>query len=594
MIFKIILGLFFLINTVESFNNYDKSKESDQKEYATNQQPDTQKVLWNFVDIAKKVKDRTVCVAAVQTSSDEEEELARRFANTPLEEFFKNFFDKDKAKRVHVAGSGFFIKVDRDAAYIVTNNHIVENVTNARIILSDKTEIPAVVHGTDPRSDLAVLKIDMRKVPESKRSMIQPMEWGDSDQKEVGEWVLAIGNPFGLGNTVTHGIISAKSRDLRIGGSNTFNDDFIQHSAQINMGNSGGCLVDVDGRVIGVNTLIITPGHGGNVGIGFAIPSNIAKNVCTQLIEKKKIQRGALGIQVQDFTPEMAESLELKYKSGAVIAFLDPKGPAAKAKLQVGDVIVKFDNTEVTSASKLSRAVGDANVATEHEITVIRNRQEKTFKVVLGDFDEINKTKKPDDTNKKMISILGMSLIDAQDANEKMLPQSGYSDEEIRGALIVNVNPNSSAGELGLMGGDIIEEVNQQPILSAQNFVDAVKESRKQKQKSIYIRVKRDRAVRFLSLKTDEDENAVNEIKEDKSQSRDEHSSKEEESQASPDQEVPKKEEDHTDSFERREKGQTFDWFRNFEGFMKKFESLMKNFGRKWETVEQNNKRIYK
>lgn len=593
MIFKIILGLFFLINTVESFNNYDKSKESDQKEYATNQQPDTQKVLWNFVDVVKEVKDRTVCVVAVRTSSDEEEELAKRFANTPLEEFFKNFFDKDKVKREHVAGSGFFIKVDSDAAYIVTNNHIIENVTNAKILLNDKTEIPAVVHGTDPRSDLAVLKIDMHKVPESKRSMIQPMEWGDSDQKEVGEWVLAIGNPFGLGNTVTEGIISAKSRDLGAGGGNTFNDDFIQHSAQINMGNSGGCLIDAEGRVIGVNTMFMACA-GGSVGISFAIPSKIAKNVITQLIAKRKIQRGALGIQVQDFTPEMAESLGVKkYKSGAVIAFLDPKGPAAKAKLQVGDVIVKFDNTEVTSASKLSRAVGDANVATEHEITVIRNRQEKTFKVVLGDFDEINKTKKPGDTNKKMISILGMSLIDAQDANEKMLPQSGYSDEEIRGALVVNVNPNSSAGELGLMGGDIIEEVNQQPILSAQNFVDAVKESRKQKQKSIYIRVKRDRAVRFLSLKTDEDENAVNEIKEDKSQSRDEHSSKEE-SQASPDQEVPKKEEDHPDSFERREKGQTFDWFRNFEGFMKKFESLMKNFGRKWETVEQNNKRIYK
>lgn len=585
MIFKIILGLFFLINTVESFNNYDKSKESNQKEYATNQQPDTQKVLWNFVDIAKKVKDRTVCVAAVQTSSDEEEELARRFANTPLEEFFKNFFDKDKAKRVHVAGSGFFIKVDRDAAYIVTNNHIVENVTNARIILSDKTEIPAVVHGTDPRSDLAVLKIDMRKVPESKRSMIQPMEWGDSDQKEVGEWVLAIGNPFGLGNTVTHGIISAKSRDLSIGGSNTFNDDFIQHSAQINMGNSGGCLVDVDGRVIGVNTLIITPGHGGNVGIGFAIPSNIAKNVCTQLIEKKKIQRGALGIQVQDFTPEMAESLELKYKSGAVIAFLDPKGPAAKAKLQVGDVIVKFDNTEVTSASKLSRAVGDANVATEHEITVIRNRQEKTFKVVLGDFDEINKTKKPGDTNKKMISILGMSLIDAQDANEKMLPQSGYSDEEIRGALVVNVNPNSSAGELGLMGGDIIEEVNQQPILSAQNFVDAVKESRKQKQKSIYIRVKRDRVIRFLSLKTDEDENPVNDSG-DKAQ-RNNDSSDEKKSQNDSKSSAFKKEKKHPDVLEKREKGAGANLF-------EKFEDIMKHFWGKGKVIDQDDKRIYR
>ncbi|MDR0631512.1 MAG: trypsin-like peptidase domain-containing protein [Holosporales bacterium] len=456
-----------------------------------------------FSEVVARITNSVVSIVAVQTQKPDEriEQFGRNFHGSPFEDFFRNFSGANaQPRRVSVGGSGFFIHVNDEYAYVATNNHIVENVVKVKILLSDKTELPAVVHGTDPRTDLAVLKIDLKDVSKEARHMIVPLKWGDSSKADVGQWVLAIGNPFGLGNTVTHGIVSATSRDIPNSG-HSLSDDFLQHSAQINQGNSGGCLVNVHGEVIGINTVIITP-SGGNVGIGFAIPSNNARRIVSQLIDDKRVRHGALGVSVQDFDKDMAEGLGLKkYKNGAIVARVEPDGPASKAGIRDGDIIVKFDDIEVSGKSKLSRAVGDARVDTTHKVVVLRKVGGDEFKefsidVKLGDFDIINGNASLDGApaDNKPISILGMTLADSSKGSEE------------KGVGVLNVKPDSAAEEAGITSGDFLTEVNRIPVLFARDFRDAVLKALDSGKRYLTIRVKRDKFDRFVAIRIDEDD----------------------------------------------------------------------------------------
>ncbi|GHS91334.1 hypothetical protein AGMMS49949_01540 [Alphaproteobacteria bacterium] len=469
--------------------------------------------LFDFTPVVRKVIGSVVSIWVTQarpnSGEDELSQLSKKFSGTPFEDFFKNFSGKDGApKKVHVTGSAFFIGIDAKNAYLATNAHIVENAVKTKILLNDKSEIPAVVHGIDSRTDLAVVSIELSDLSKEQRKNLVPLSWGDSSKTEVGQWVIAIGNPFSLGNTVTHGIISAKSRDLDYVGGATLTDDFIQHSAQINVGNSGGCLLDTNGNVIGINTVIVTP-SGGNVGIGFAIPSNNAKKVIDQLLKNKKVQHGALGVSVQDFTKEMAEGLGRKdFKQGAVVARVDPKGPAGKAGVLAGDVIVKFDDVEITGKARLSRVVGDSSIDTTHKLLILRDGRTLTLSVTLGDFEKVNATaaSKKEAANKP-IETLGMTLINAPDAETQ--GQEGLPPE--KGAFITKVAPDSPADEIGLARGDIITEVNQKKIESATEFQSIVKKAMADKKRFLFLRIKRESIDRFLSIRIDEEDSSKKE-----------------------------------------------------------------------------------
>ena len=416
---------------------------------------------------------------------------------SPFEEFFKDFMDKQNQQQNqqprHAAslGSGFII--DAKKGYVVTNNHVIADADEINVILQDNTSIKAELVGHDVKTDLAVLQIKTDHP-------LSDVKWGDSDVERVGDWVLAIGNPFGLGGTVTSGIISARARNINAGPY----DDFIQTDAPINRGNSGGPMFDMKGEIIGINTAIFSP-SGGSVGIGFAIPSNLAKPVIEQLIQFHKTRRGWLGVRIQGVTDDIAESLGLGKARGALIASVTPDGPAAKAGIMPGDVVTEFDGKPIDEMRKLPRDVADTEIDKSVAVTIVRNGKEivKTVKVAEMPQTE-EKDQSPDDEDSgeapdaagSKVAALGLEV---GPITQDQRQQNGIGDD-VKGVLVMKVDPNGPAGDKGVTPGDVITSINQEEVTKAADLTTRIAEARKAGKKSILLLVERHGEIRFVAI----------------------------------------------------------------------------------------------
>ncbi len=365
--------------------------------------------------------------------------------------FFRRFFnlpEQPQTRQEQAVGSG--VIVDAQHGYVLTNNHVIKNAERITVTLKDRRQFRAKLIGTDPETDIAVLKIDA--------DHLTALPFGDSDQLKVGDYVVAIGNPFGLGQTVTAGIVSALGRSgLHIEGY----EDFIQTDASINPGNSGGALVDLEGRLIGINTAIVGP-SGGNVGIGFAIPSNMAHAVMEQIIRHGKVRRGVLGIEMQNLTPELAEALGISAASGAVITSVVADSPAAKAGLRARDVVVAMNGRPIESSSELRNRLGLTPIGQDVQLTVIRDHTRETVTA------RIAAPPKPEQTSgRKVPQLSGLEVANLKPGN----PLYG----KVKGALAVAVDRNSQAWFYGLRPGDVIYAVNQTRVESASQLIAALR-----------------------------------------------------------------------------------------------------------------------
>ena len=409
-----------------------------------------------FVDIAKQQNPAVVSVSA-KTKPPKTDGRSRNPRRPGQREQFRDFYDKffrqqpgprrDAPPRRGGAGSGFIIDAD---GHILTNNHVVEGADELLVNLDGDREYTATLIGTDPKTDLALIKINRE---DGDNTPFPYLRMGDSDKLEVGEWVVAIGNPFGLSHTVTVGVVSAKSRNIGAGAY----DEFIQTDASINPGNSGGPLINIKGEVIGINTAIISgPAGGGNVGIGFAIPVNMAKSILTDLREKGKVIRGWLGVMIQKITPDLAKSFSLADKNGALVGDVIPEGPAAKAGIKRGDVIVKFNGQEVSNMEQLPKIVAQTTPETNVSVVVIRDGKSMNLDVriaILKDSDQkIAQRGATEDP-------LGMQ---GQDITPDLAQSLNLDSEE--GVLVSDVTAGQSAAEAGIRRGDVITEIDRKPI----------------------------------------------------------------------------------------------------------------------------------
>ncbi len=448
----------------------------------------------SFADLAAQLLPSVVNVSTTQVvEGNAGIDLPQLPPGSPFEEFFKEFMERNQPKqqrrRATSLGSGFFID---NQGHVVTNNHVIQDADEISVILGDDTRLEAKLIGRDAKTDLAVLKVE----PHSK---IAPVKFGDSDALRVGDWVLAIGNPFGFGGTVTAGIISARGRDINAGPY----DDFLQSDASINRGNSGGPMFDLDGEVIGINTAIFSP-SGGSVGIGFAIPSNIAQGVIQQLIEHGEVRRGWLGVRIQTVTDEIADALGLKHAEGALVAGVIPGGPAEKAKIKDGDVITEFDGKGVTQMRRLPRLVADTQVGKTVPIKVWRDGRQLTLTVEVGVLEEEPEEKtasatpgSPPTVEGEAMAPLGLSVapID-QRARERF-----ELDENARGVVVTSVDPNGPSSEQGVRVGDRIVEMGQEPVSTPAQVSAKIKTAQSAGRKVILLLVDGEGGMRFVAIK---------------------------------------------------------------------------------------------
>jgi serine protease Do len=397
--------------------------------------------------------------------------------------FFRRFFDEHSRPQPRVEiprqrgiGSGVVVSPD---GYILTNNHLVENADAVKVTFADGRELEATVVGKDPKTDVAVLKVDASDLPS--------VTIADSDQLQVGDLVLAIGNPFGIGQTVTMGIVSATGR-ATLG---LDYEDFIQTDAAINPGNSGGALIDTGGRLVGINTAILSR-SGGNQGIGFAIPSNLARDIMSSLVAHGRVTRGYLGVTIQDLNPTLAKAFKLEQEQGALINEVVPDSPADQAGLRHGDVILEFNRKPIQDSRRLKFAVAATTPGESVPVRVQRDGKEKEIRVTIRELSgeqplAQSSPESADDTG----TLKGVAVTDLDDANraELRLPKS------VRGALIARVEPGSAASEAGLQPGDVIQEIDRQPV---ENAEDALRLTRDSINEATLVRVWRQGTSRYL------------------------------------------------------------------------------------------------
>jgi serine protease Do len=460
-----------------------------------------------IADIAEKVIDSVVNISTSQTveakgGSGNREAMPQLPPGSPFEEFFDDFFKNRRGgapkggernemqpRKTNSLGSGFIIDA---AGVVVTNNHVIADADEINVIMNDGTKIKAELVGVDKKTDIAVLKFKPVKP-------LVAVKFGDSDKLRLGEWVIAIGNPFSLGGSVTAGIVSARNRDISQGPY----DNYIQTDASINRGNSGGPLFNLEGEVVGVNTLIISP-TGGSIGLGFAVPSKTVAGVVDQLRQFGELRRGWLGVRIQQVTDEIAESLNIKPARGALIAGVDDKGPAKPAGIEPGDVVVKFDGKDVKDPKDLSRVVADTAVGKEVDVVIIRKGNEETRKVTLGRLEDNDKAqqaaaKTKEDPPEKLVTqkALGLDLA----ALSKDLRSKYKIKDSVKGVIITGVDNASDAAEKRLSAGDVIVEVAQEAVSNAADIKKRVDQLKKDGKKSVLLLVANGEGeLRFVAL----------------------------------------------------------------------------------------------
>ncbi|MSP50354.1 MAG: DegQ family serine endoprotease [Alphaproteobacteria bacterium] len=469
----------------------------------------------SFADLAELLLPAVVNISTTQTVKQERTqgqqgqpgqrrgpEIPQFPPGSPFEEFFKDFFDRgqrpDQApRRATSLGSGFVID---GSGYVVTNNHVIDgaDADGITVRLQDDTEFKAKLIGKDAKTDLALLKIE----PGNKKLSV--VKFGDSGKMRVGDWVLAIGNPFGLGGSVTAGIVSARARDINSGPY----DDFIQTDASINKGNSGGPLFNMAGEVIGVNTAIYSP-TGGSIGIGFSVPSNLAKPVAEQLREFGRTKRGWLGVKIQGVTEEIAESLGLGKARGAMIASISENGPAEKAKLKAGDVILTFDGKDVTEMRRLPRIVMETGVNKDVPVQVWRDGKPLTLSVRVGELEEAEQMAavpaKTDPSqnprgNQSKLDALGVVLAPISPELRQKFP---IEESTTQGVVVIEVEQNGPAAEKGVQPGDVIVEVGQEEVKTPADVRTKVEKARQAGRRSVLLLVDRKGEMRFIALRID-------------------------------------------------------------------------------------------
>lgn len=458
---------------------------------------ETQQQQLGFADVVEKVSPAVVSVrvkATVQPAAAGPDGMfGRGFENLPDDHPMKRFFrdfrgfennpraernrpnrgNRPERARPVSQGSGFFISED---GYLVTNNHVVRDGSELTVVMDDGTEIGATLVGSDPRTDLALLKVDEERT-------FTYVSFADDSKVRVGDWVVAVGNPFGLGGTVTAGIVSARGRDIGAGPY----DDFIQIDAAVNRGNSGGPAFNLNGEVVGINTAIFSP-SGGNVGIAFAIPASTAKDVIAALRASGTVDRAWLGVQIQPVTEEIADSLGIQGTDGALVSQPQPDSPAMKAGVVPGDIIVKVDGRPIKSPRDLARMIGNMAPGVSAEVTVLRNGEEQTITVELGEMPGMEQQASLDPAVEEEGSVL-------EDFGLTVTPS-----EDGQGVVVTDVAPGSDAADRGIQSGDVITSVNAQAVTSAAAVEKAVSDASKAGRKAVLFQIKRDDTNRFVAL----------------------------------------------------------------------------------------------